>query len=79
MMARWLVRDIAEPQRWNAHSLAVAAGLAYNTMYGIWNNKAKRADLDTLDAIARVLKLAPGDLIGRDEPTTPDDLQPVVS
>jgi DNA-binding Xre family transcriptional regulator len=48
-------------------------------MYGIWNNKAKRADLDTLDAIARVLKLAPGDLIGRDEPTTPDDLQPVVS
>ncbi|MDP9310578.1 MAG: helix-turn-helix transcriptional regulator [Chloroflexota bacterium] len=59
----WRVREIAEPQRWNAHSLAEASGLAYNTVWAIWNNRAKRADLDTLGAIARVLDVDPGDLI----------------
>ena len=63
-MARWLVREIAEPQRWNAKKLAEATGLAYGTVYAIWTSHATRVDFKTLDALARVLKVTPGDLIG---------------
>ena len=66
-MARWRLREIAEPERWNAKKLAEATGLAYNTVWGIWTNNAKRADLDTLDTLAGVLKVAPNDLIGPGE------------
>ncbi len=69
-MAHFRLRELAEPQRWNPHSLAEATGLAYNTVWGIWNNKAKRADLETLEALAAVLKVQPGDLIGSNG-TTP--------
>lgn len=62
-MARWLVRKIAEEQGFNPHSLAIEAKLAYNTVRPIWQGKAKRVDLDTLSQLARVLKVAPGDLI----------------
>lgn len=68
-MARWRVREIAEPERWSARKLAAASGLAYTTVQGIWSNKSRRADLDTLDAIARVLKVQPGDLIGAGDAT----------
>ncbi len=63
-MARWRLREIAEPQRWTARKLSLETGLAYNTVWGIWNNKTKRADLDTLDALAKVLNIQPNDLIG---------------
>jgi DNA-binding Xre family transcriptional regulator len=63
-MAHWRLRELAEPERWNAKKLAEATGLAYNTVWGIWRNTSKRADLDTLEALARVLKIAPGELIG---------------
>ncbi len=62
-MVRWRLREIAEPERWNAKKLAEATGLAYNTVWGIWTNKSKRADLDTLATLARLLKVNPGDLI----------------
>ncbi len=66
-MARWRVREIAEPERWNAKKLAEATGLAYGTVYAIWTNQATRADLKTMSALARVLKVAPGDLIVAEE------------
>ena len=66
-MAHWRVREIAQPERWTARKLALATGLAYNTVWNIWTNKSKRADLETLEKIARVLKVAPGDLIGSDD------------
>lgn len=59
----WRLREIAEPERWNAKKLAEATGLAYNTVWGIWTNRSKRADLDTLATLARVLKIQPGDLL----------------
>ncbi|PLS78823.1 MAG: Cro/Cl family transcriptional regulator [Chloroflexi bacterium] len=70
MMAYWRVREIAEPERWSARKLAQASGLAYNTVWLIWTGKAKRADLETLEAIARVLKVTPGELIGSGEGAT---------
>jgi DNA-binding Xre family transcriptional regulator len=69
-MARWRVREIAEPERWSVRKLAAASGLAYTTVQAIWSNSAKRADLDTLDALAQVLKVQPGDLIAA-EPVPP--------
>lgn len=67
MMARWRLREIAEPERWNAKKLSEHTGLAYNTVWGMWTNKTKRADLDTLTTLAKALKVQPGDLIGHDE------------
>ena len=63
-MARWRLRDIAEPERWSARKLARATGLAYTTVWGIWTNTTRRADLATLDKLAAVLKVQPNDLLG---------------
>jgi DNA-binding Xre family transcriptional regulator len=48
--------------------LSEATGLAYSTVWAIWTNKTRRADLDTLEKIAAALKVEPGDLIGRAKP-----------
>ncbi len=66
-MARWRLREIAEPERWNARKLSQATGLAYNTVWGIWTNHTRRADLDTLEKLAQVLKVQASDLIGPGE------------
>ena len=77
MAARWRLRDIAEPERWSARKLSIATGLAYNTVWGLWTNKSRRADLDTLTALARVLKVHPSELIGESDgqaaPEVPGD------
>ena len=78
-MARWRVREIAEPERWNAKKLAEATGLAYGTVYAIWTNRATRVDFKTLEALARVLKVAPGDLIGENGERTEERLSPVLA
>jgi DNA-binding Xre family transcriptional regulator len=64
MALRWRVRDIGEPERWNPHNLAAATGLAYSTVYNIWANKVRRADLDTMEKLATALRVDPGELIG---------------
>lgn len=71
MAVRWRVKEIAAPERWSARKLAEAAGLAYGTVWAIWSGRAKRADLETLDALCRVLKVTPGDLLVREEPEAP--------
>ena len=60
---RWRLREIAEPERWNPNKLAETTGLAYHTVWAIWHNKAKRADLATLASLATALRVAPGDLL----------------
>jgi DNA-binding Xre family transcriptional regulator len=60
---RWRLREIAEPERWNPKKLADSTGLAYHTVWAIWNNRAKRADLATLAALSTTLKVTPGDLL----------------
>ena len=78
-MARWRVREIAEPERWNAKKLAEATGLAYGTVYAIWTNQATRVDFKTLDALARVLKVEPGDLIVADSEVEEDIENPALA
>jgi DNA-binding Xre family transcriptional regulator len=65
MAVRWRLKVIAEPERWTARKIAEATGLAYNTVWGIWANKSKRADLDTLDTLSKLLKVEPGALVER--------------
>ena len=67
-MVHWRLREIAEPERWNPKKISDATGLAYNTVWGIWTNRSKRADLDTLMALAKLLGVQPGELIGHREP-----------
>jgi DNA-binding Xre family transcriptional regulator len=44
--------------------VALQAGLGYTTAHDIYHNKTTRVDLATLDALARALGCAPGELIG---------------
>lgn len=45
--------------------VAMDSGLGYTTAHAIYHNHTKRVDLATLDALAKVLGCAPGDLIGQ--------------
>lgn len=60
---RWRLREIAEPERWNPKKLADTSGLAYHTVWAIWNNRAKRSDLSNLAALSMTLNVTPGDLL----------------
>jgi putative transcriptional regulator len=42
--------------------LARLTGLQANTVSGIYNNKARRIDLDTIDTLCHVLECSPGEL-----------------
>jgi DNA-binding Xre family transcriptional regulator len=66
MALRWRVQELGAPERWNPHNLAEATGLAYSTVWAIWSNKTRRADLDTIEKIAAALKVEPGNLIGHE-------------
>ncbi|WP_110513753.1 helix-turn-helix domain-containing protein [Herpetosiphon llansteffanensis] len=61
-MIRWRLREIAEPERWNIKKLSEKTGLAYKSVYAIWKDTARRVDLDTLDKLASILNVQPGDL-----------------
>lgn len=45
--------------------IARLTGLQANTVSGIYNNKARRIDLDTIDTLCQVLDCDPGDLLER--------------
>ena len=42
--------------------IARLTGLQPNTVSGIYNNRARRIDLDTIDTLCAVLSCQPGDL-----------------
>ena len=63
----WKVKEVAEERGLNAHQLAQRAELAYTTVRGVWHNESTRVDMQTLQKLARVLQVEPGELIGRDE------------
>lgn len=64
----WRLKELAAPERWNPRKLAQRTGLSYQTVWAIWNNKAKRADLATLAALADALDVTPGDLMSMEAP-----------
>jgi len=60
---RLRLKEVADPLRWNPHSIAHASGLAYSTVYAIWTGKARRIDLDTIKTLCNTLDILPSDLI----------------
>jgi DNA-binding Xre family transcriptional regulator len=67
VIIRWRVQEIAKPERWTAKRLADESGLAYNTVWGIWNNRARRVDFGTLARLAATLKVSPNELFISDD------------
>lgn len=62
---REILEGMPEAERPSLLGLAKAAGLSYGSVHSIYANKATRADLGTLDALAVELGLeSPGELIG---------------
>jgi DNA-binding Xre family transcriptional regulator len=45
--------------------VALDAGLTYETVHNVYQNKTARVDLATLDSLATALGCEPGELIGR--------------
>jgi DNA-binding Xre family transcriptional regulator len=60
-----LLEEIPEGKRPSLLRLSQRTGLSYTTVHGIHSNRARRVDLDTLEALAGALGCAPGDLIGK--------------
>lgn len=60
--------SIAELHR-EASRQTPTSKLAYTTVFKLWNNATRRPDLDSLDAVAKVLGVQPGDLIVREDET----------
>jgi putative transcriptional regulator len=67
MAARFRLRELldAHDPPMNQSELARDSGVSIVTVNAIANNRTTRVDLATLDAIARVLGVEPGDLIER--------------
>jgi DNA-binding Xre family transcriptional regulator len=62
-MVQWKVRQLAEARgHKTAYSLALAAGLPYNSVKAIWEGTAKRIDLETMGKLARALEVSLGDM-----------------
>lgn len=66
-MARWRLKELAEARGMTRYRIAKDAGLSYHTVTLIWKDAAQRLDMDTLSALARVLQVAPGELIGEEQ------------
>jgi DNA-binding Xre family transcriptional regulator len=76
-MVRWKVRQLAEAKGMDtAYKLALAAGLPYNSVKAIWDNKAKRIDLDTLGKLGHALGAHLGDMFEEVAETEPGVLVP---
>jgi DNA-binding Xre family transcriptional regulator len=58
-----LLEEMPEAKRPSLLRLSQQTGLSYTTVHGIHSNRARRVDLDTLEALAGALGCAPGDLI----------------
>lgn len=69
-MAKFKIREIAEEKGIeNAAQLSRKANIGQTTAYKLWDGSTYQPNIDTLIAIADVLKVAIDDLIIRDDPT----------
>lgn len=60
-MIRLSVKEVAEARGFpNAKQLADAAGILPTSMYSIWQGRATRIDLATLDKLCALLRVHPG-------------------
>jgi DNA-binding Xre family transcriptional regulator len=64
---RYVIKEVAEGQGFSIRSLAKKAGLSYETVHLLWNNKQESATMKTLQRLAKALGVGVKDLI-EDEP-----------
>ena len=56
------VAKIAESKKKNVRQVSKETGLRYNTVLNLFRGSATRLDLETMDAVCRILEAQPGDL-----------------
>jgi transcriptional regulator with XRE-family HTH domain len=68
-MAHFRLKDVAERERWSARRISRDSGLSYTAVQGVWSNRAKRVNLDTLQRLADTIGVSVRELIddGKDE------------
>lgn len=66
-MARLRIRELGEAKGYNMSSLSRASNISFNTVKRLWQNPEADAQVGTLDAIARVLKVHVSELFEPEE------------
>jgi DNA-binding Xre family transcriptional regulator len=62
-MVRLRVKEVAEAKGYNMSSLSRASDVSFTTIKRLWKRPDGGANVETLDKIARVLKVSVADLI----------------
>lgn len=71
MIENHLSRILGE-RRMSIAALARSSGVSYTSLFELYHGRAKRVDLETLNAICRALSVQPGDILGYvPDPETP--------
>lgn len=63
MGARFRLNELLEAKGMSQNELSRLSGVSYPTISGMFNNKTAQVSLKTLDALSKVLKCEPGDLV----------------
>ncbi len=62
-MYKLRIREVAESQGYNQSSLSRAANISFTTIKKIWRDPSYAINVETLHAIAKVLKVPTSELI----------------
>lgn len=63
MATRFRLRELIETKGLTQTDVQVKSGLAYSTVNEMANNRTRRVDLDTLDALCSALDCQIGDIV----------------
>lgn len=56
------IAEVASAKCKTVSQVSRETGIRYNTILGLYRGKGRRIDLDTIDAICRLLEVQPGEL-----------------
>lgn len=66
MGARFRLRELLEEASMSQSELARQSGISFQTINSMVGNRTAQVSLNTLDAISKVLRCEPGDLLERE-------------
>jgi DNA-binding Xre family transcriptional regulator len=75
-MARFRLKEVAKPERWNISLLAQESGVSRSTVSKIWNNKSDYVHLGVLETLAKTIGVKVSDLIDDNEEQPRGNSQP---
>jgi DNA-binding Xre family transcriptional regulator len=76
-MARFRLKEVAKPERWNISLLAQESGVSRSTVSKIWNNKSDYVHLEVLGTLAKTIGVKVSDLIDDNEEQPKGNSPPV--